>query len=393
MRIAIDACCWSNRRGFGRFTRELVTHMVREQAQHQYTLVVDTRTASEGEFPEGARLEVVATREQPTRAASAGGARSPLDLWRLARAASRVPADVFYFPAVYSFYPLLRRVPTVVTFHDAIAENHPRLVFPGLRSRLFWGLKCRLALRQADRVLTVSESARARIAEAFGRAEREIAVVSEGPSGIFRPLRDSTALGRVLERYGLPQALPLILYVGGISPHKNLGGLLEAFAHVVRETPSHLAIVGDTGGDSFFGCHRELVEQSRRLGLEGAVTFTGFVPNEDLVALYNAATVFVLPSFEEGFGLPAVEAMACGLPVAASRRGSLPEVLGEAAVFFDPDDASDIAAALFRLLRDDVLRRELRTAGPAHAARYSWSAAARHTVRLLEEVAAPPRRR
>lgn len=393
MRIAIDACCWSNRRGFGRFTRELVTHMVREQAQHDYTLVVDAQTASEGGLPEGARLEVVRTREQPTRAASAAGARSLRDLWRLARAASRVPADVFFFPAVYSFYPLVRRVRTVVTFHDAIAESHTRLVFPALRSRLFWGLKCRLALRQADRVLTVSESARARVAAAFGRPESAIAVVPEGPSGIFRPLPASKALGSVLERYRLPHALPLVLYVGGISPHKNLAGLLEAFARVVRETPSHLALVGDTSGDSFFGCHLKLLEERRRLGLEATVTFTGFVPDEDLVALYNAAAAFVLPSFEEGFGLPAVEALACGAPVAASRRGSLPEVLGEAALFFDPGNVGDIAAALTRLLRDEALRLELRAAGLARAARYSWSASAQKAVQILVEVATSPRSR
>ena len=156
MRIAIDACCWSNLRGFGRFTRELVSHMVAEHPGHEYTLVVDRATAEASRLPAGTRVEIVDTREAPTRAASAAGARSPADLWRMARAAARVPADLFFFPAVYSYFPMLRRIPTVVTFHDAIAESHPRLIFPGARARLFWTAKTWLALRQASRILTVS---------------------------------------------------------------------------------------------------------------------------------------------------------------------------------------------------------------------------------------------
>lgn len=388
MRIGIDACCWSNRRGFGRFTREIVTHMVAECPQHEYTLVVDRATAAESRFPPGARVEVVSTREQPTRAASAAGARSPLDLWRMARAAARIPLDLFFFPAVYSYYPMLRRIPTVVTFHDAIAENHPDLIFPGARARLFWKAKTWLAIRQASRVMTVSKSARARIAAAFRRPESSIPVVGEGPGDSFRPLDDPAAVRRVLERYGLPGALPLLLYVGGISPHKNLDGLLHAMARIQDERPSHLAIVGDHAGDSFHGCYPELLELRGRLGLEPRVTFTGFVPDEDLVVLYNAATVLAMPSFDEGFGLPAVEAMACGLPVAASRRGSLSEVLGSAGVFFDPRDHGEMAEALLRLLEDPQLRRDLAAEGLRRAQLFSWSAAARDTVRLFEETAA-----
>jgi glycosyltransferase involved in cell wall biosynthesis len=382
MHIAIDACCWSNLRGFGRFTRELVSHIVAEHPQHSYTLVVDRATAAASRLPAGARLEVVDTRESPTRAASAAGARSPLDLWRMARAAARIPADLFFFPAVYSYFPMLRRVPTVVTFHDAIAESHPRLIFPGARARVFWTAKSWLARRQADRMLTVSTHARARIAAAFGIPEASIDVVGEGPSDIFRPIRDLRALHAALDRYRLPAAQPLALYVGGISPHKNLDGLLHAAARLANDV--HLAIVGDHAGDSFYGCYPELLALRARLRLESRVTFTGFVPDEDLALLYNAATMLALPSLDEGFGLPAVEAMACGLPVAASRDGSLPEVLGAAGVFFDPRDHDAMAAALSRVLGDPKLRAELSAEGLRRAAQLTWSAAARDTVRLFE---------
>ena len=216
MRIGIDACCWSNRRGFGRFTRELVARMVADFPRHEYTLVVDDRTAAGSAFPPRARVEVVRTRKQPTEAASAEGARSPWDLWRLSRATSRLPVDVFFFPAVYSFYPLLRRIPLVVAFHDAIAETHPNLIFPGWRARTLWGVKTWLARKQAERLMTVSASAKARLAATFGYPESRIHVVTEGPSDAFRPMEDREAIGRVLARYHLPAERPLILYVGGI---------------------------------------------------------------------------------------------------------------------------------------------------------------------------------
>ena len=383
MHVGIDACCWSNRRGFGRFTRELVSHMVREGPQHRYTLVADAATAADARFPPGTEVEVVQTAEQPTRAASAEGARTPQDLWRMARAAARLPCDVFFFPAVYSFYPMLRRVPTVVTFHDAIAENHPGLIFPSRRSRLFWSAKSWLAMRQADRVMTVSQAAKAEIAAAFRCPPSRIHVVTEGPGEGFRPLDDPTAVRAVRERYRLPDR-PLVLYVGGISPHKNLQGLLRARAKMRQ--PCHVVLVGDHQGDAFHGCYQELVTLTRARGLEEEVTFTGFVPNDDLVALYNAATLLVLPSFDEGFGLPVVEAMACGLAVAASRRGSLPEVLGPAGLLFDPEDQGEMAATIARLLEDPRLRRELGAEGLRRARDFSWAAAARSAIRLFEDL-------
>jgi glycosyltransferase involved in cell wall biosynthesis len=147
----------------------------------------------------------------------------------------------------------------------------------------------------------------------------------------------------------------------------------------------HLVIVGDHSHDSFLTCFRELSQECARLGLTERVTFTGFVPDDDLVALYNAARVLALPSVAEGFGLPAIEAMACGLPVAASRRGSLPEIVGDAGVFFDPLDNEDMATALRRLLEDDTLRASLSVAGLARASRRSWNEAAGKTVRLIEQ--------
>lgn len=389
MRIGIDACCWSNRRGFGRFTRELVTHMVTGFPGHRFQLVVDQWTAQAGGFPVGAELVVVPTRYQPTQAASADGARGPGDLFRMARTVARLRADVFFFPAVYSFFPMLRRTPTAVTFHDAIAENLPGQIFASRQARLFWNLKTWLARRQSDLIVTVSESARSQIAAAFGVPASGIAVINEGPCAEFRQVDDLALRVDIRQKYSLPEQAQLILYVGGISPHKNLQGLFHALVELRRTRSAgwHAVLVGDHTDDSFFGCYQELLALRSQLDLNGYLTFTGYVPNEDLVILYNSATLMVLPSFSEGFGLPMVEAMACGLPVAASRRGSLPEVLGGAGLLFEPDEPVGMAACLDRLLGDPQLRADFRQAGLRRVEQFSWRKAACATIELLEGLA------
>jgi len=363
----------------------LVTTMMEENPDHAFTLVLDQRTAAESDFPNGANIEVVRTREQPTRAASAYGSRSMSDLWRLSRAVSRYDFDVFLFPTSYSFYPLFCKTPTVVVFHDAIAEQHPDLIFPRLRSRLLWKLKTWLAMRRADRLVTVSQNAREQLAEIFRRPIAAIDVVSEGPAPCFQPVDVSPSAATVLRRYGLPDQVPLILYVGGISPHKNLERLLRATKQVTQ--PWHLVLVGDYSTDSFFSSYPEVLELSRKLDIAEHVTFTGYVPDPDLVILYNLATMLVLPSLGEGFGLPVVEAMACGLPVAASNRGSLLEVVGEAGLLFDPCLEEEIAGSIERLLSDESLRRELRNKAQERAKLFSWKNGARKMMSILEAAA------
>lgn len=223
---------------------------------------------------------------------------------------------------------------------------------------------------------------------AFGIPASAIQVIPEGPPASFRPVEDAAVIRAVLQRFHLSEGMPLILYVGGISPHKNLQGLARALARVRQSSPLpwHLVLVGDYAGDSFYGCYQEVSGLCRQLGLAERVTFTGYVSNQDLVALYSTATLVVLPSFSEGFGLPVVEAMACGVPVAASRRGSLPEVLGPAGLLFDPENHAEMAAVITRLLTDQPLRAELGAAGRKRAEGYSWKTAARIVVGLFEEM-------
>jgi len=358
------------------------------ERRHELVLIVDQRTARGGSFPEGVSLDVVHTREQPTQAASSEGRRGLEDLWRMRRAVALGEFDVFFFPTVYSYYPVPHRIPSLITVHDATPESYSELIFPNRMTRWAWNTKVWLALRQATRLLTVSEAAKEQIADTFGYPRDQIDVTTEGTGSGFRTMDDRSAVDRVLDRHGFGRDVPLILCVGGISPHKNLDGLICAVAGLAEEGIGswQLGLVGDYEDDAFYGCYEELRQVVAARQVENRVTFTGYVCDEDLVALYNAATLVVLPSFSEGFGLSTVEAMACGAPVVASRRSSLQEVLGPAGLFFRPEDVADMRVVIGKALRDPVLRESLIAEGQARLAKYSWTAAARTVLTCLEKV-------
>jgi alpha-1,3-rhamnosyl/mannosyltransferase len=356
IRVGIDATTWYNERGFGRFTREMVKALARRRSKFSYTLVLDREP--DREFP----VEVLAhpTARTVTQAAVGEGHRSISDMLSLSRAVAKAKFDLFFFPAVYSYFPLLSRTPCVVCFHDTIAERHPELTFPTKRNALFWNLKSRLAKLQSARVMTVSEASAWDLSLVLGVPRERIDVVTEAADPVFR----------VVEA---PRRSVLV-YVGGLNPHKNLIGLLRAMPAVLAKRPDvELAIVGDTSKRGFYDNVDELTNAVERDPiLKRAVRFTGFLSDEELVLLLNGATALVLPSLLEGFGLPAVEAMACGLPVVASRRGSLPEVIGDAGLFFDPLSSDDISRAILRLVEDPALQADLRTRALARAATFTW---------------------
>jgi len=391
VRIGVDVSYWQNKRGFGRFTRELVRALVFSYApRHEFVLVADQQTAAAGGFPDQAELLVIPTRQQSMQAESANSWRSPFDLLRLGWRAGRCGADVFWFPAVSAYYPVLSRVPVVITVHDAMPETRPELFFPSKRAKLFWQAKTGMAHRQAVAIVTPSESARLAVAAALKLPVESIQRIDEAPATVFHPTVDAAGARDMLRLYGLPANAPLLLYVGAINPHKNLELLLRALATLRQHGVPHwhLALVGEYSKDSNIGCHREIIALRHELGLDENVTLTGFVSDEDLALLYNAADVLVLPSLDEGFGLPVVEAMACGLPVAVSARGALPELVCDAGLSFDPLDVSDIAQTIARLLGDADLRHALGARGLARAQAFSWPRSAEQMMAVFEAAVA-----
>lgn len=374
--VGIDASAWDNERGFGRFTRSLVAALAGRDRGFRYTLLFGT--PPERPVPAGVAVELAGARQSMAAAASGTGARGGADMRAQSRAAARLGADVFFFPAHYSFYPILARVPKVVCIHDTIPERFPDLIFPTWRNRLFWQAKTWLAKRQATRVMTVSDASAADIAALLGVARGRIDVVTEGAEPLFRPVADPAARAAARARHGLPADVPLLVYVGGFNRHKNVLRLIEAMPAILAAAPgAHLAIVGRTTGERFWDNVDELkAGASRDARSSDHIHFTGEISDEEMAELMAGASALVMPSLWEGFGLPALEAMSCGLPVLASDRGSLPEVVGDGGLYFDPENEAALAAAASRLLTQPGLQADLAAKALARAGTFSWDRAA-----------------
>lgn len=385
LRIGIDGTCLGSGRGYGRFLRELLPPLLAQAGAHDYLLFVDAETAARVALPamETRRLRTGASQ---AAAASATGNRSPLDLLRMGRGVAEERLDVFYFPSVYSYFPLPRRIPMAVAIHDTIPERHGRIVFPHFRNRALWWAKSRAARFQARTLITVSEFARRQLAETFGVPAERIFVTPEAPSPVFSPVAGPHPAARALAARGIPDD-PYFVYVGGFNPHKNVTGLVRAFAAASAGTNARLVLVGDYAGDVF---HQDLASVRSAIaeaGVAERVHWTGFVPDEELRLLYAGALAVVLPAYEEGFGLPAVEAAACGAPCIATRESPLPEVLAGGGYFFDPHDAAQLADGMRRTLADPDGRARWASAARERAAKLSWHVTARATREALEATA------
>ena len=385
--IGVDATTWWNKRGFGRFTRGQLGAMLAETRGHTFVLFVDQEPVDEMLRPhvEVVRVQTSAT---VTDSAVADGSRGIGDLLAFRRAASSRPLDIFWFPAVYSWYPISGRVPSIVTFHDAIAEHFTKLVLPTLRGRLFWNVKVWLAKRSARHIATVSEAARDEIVRYLRIPPEKISVILEAADSRFQSVDSEEARRAARQSLHLPLDRRLILYVGGLAPHKNLAGLIEGYAAAVKKDPRladvDLVLAGDPKGDGFHSNVEDLHARVDKHGLKDRVYFPGFVPDAVLPALYSDALAVAMPAFSEGFGLPAAEAIACGTPVIATAGGAVAEVVGKAGLFFNPNDPGDIARAIAQVGGDNGVVEQLRAECTPRAAELSWAQSASSMIDLLE---------
>lgn len=294
-------------------------------------------------------------------------------------AASRLGFDLLHVP--YLGPPLFSPCPLVVTVHDVMP-----LILPELRvsrlARAYTALAAAGA-RRADLVLTVSHHAQHDIAERLGLAPARVQVIYEAAEERFRPLPPEVMERSLGERYGLQ---PGYLYqFGGLDRRKNVETLIRAYARL--QNPPLLVIAGQprSGNSAHFP---DLPAVAREAGVESRVRFLGWVREEDKPLLYNGAGLFVFPSRYEGFGLTPLEALACGAPVLCSNATSLPEVVGDAALLFDPDDTEALTTLMARTLADAGLRQRLRSAGPAWAQRFSWARTATETIAAYRQLLA-----
>ena len=367
MLIGIDAsrAVTQERTGTGNYSLQLIRHLLALESGHRYRLYFN-RPPTVELFPMAADLE---QRVMPFPR-----------LWthvRLSWEMARQPPDVLFVPA--HVLPLVHPRSSVVTVHDLGYRHYPA-AHP-LLDRLYLDLSTRYNARAARRVIAVSQATQDDLVQHYGIEPDKITVVYSGWDERMQPVEDEGTIEGVKARYHIRGEY--VLYVGTLQPRKNLGRLLEAVALLRKEArrgeaPS-LIIAGRKGW-----LYDPVFQQVERLGLEGEVVFPGYVPQEDLPALLSGARLFVFPSLYEGFGLPVLEAMACGTPVVCSNVSSLPEVAGDAALLVDPLDVEGMAEAMNRLLQDEGLRAELVERGYRQVRRFSWERCARATLAVLE---------
>jgi glycosyltransferase involved in cell wall biosynthesis len=281
-----------------------------------------------------------------------------------------VPGATLFHAMEHLLVPL-KKTPTILTVHDLIFE-----LFPEYHKRLnyvFLNRAMPLFVRRADAIITVSEASKRDLIHYYETPPDKITVIYEAADARFQP-PTSEAAADVRRRYHLPEQF--LLVVGAIEPRKNYSRLVEALLQLRRHHPDLKLVVVGSKGWLYEGFFRRIEE----LRAGEHVIFPGYVPDEDLPAVYGAATLSVMSSVYEGFGLPVLEAMACGSPVVCSRVSSLPELGGDVAQYFDPHHVEDMTATLARVLDDEQLRRTMAIHGPAQAAKFSWDRAAHETL-------------
>ena len=306
--------------------------------------------------------------------------------WRMGVLLSRLtrwPLDktfgaVDIFHATNHLLAHFKQARTVFTLHDLIFLHFPKYHLP--RNRWYLTLAMPRYLQAADMIITPSECSRQDALKFYGLPESKIKVIYEAASPIFKPETDPDQLRQVQKKYNLPDQF--LLHVATIEPRKNLSRLLAAFKSLLLDWPDlRLVLIGKKGW-----LYQDFFQKLRTLGLEERVIFPGYIDEADLPACYQLAELFVFPSLYEGFGLPPLEAMACGTPVVSSNSSSLPEIVGEAGLLFDPTDTAALTETVRCVLSDADLRADLSRRGLQQAQKFSWAKTADETEMIYQRL-------
>ncbi len=367
-RIGIDArLVYYRQGGISQYTQHLIDEMAALDTHNDYVILHSRKDARN-----------LAAGPNQRRAVCLTPAHHRLE--RLALAVELAPQrlDVLHSPDFIP--PLNGRFKSVITIHDLAFLMYPDILTE--ESRRYYAGQIHAAARRADAILAVSQATCADAIDLLGAPPEKITVTPEAADRRYTP-QPEAAVTRARQTYHLPEGY--LLFVGTFEPRKNLGGLLRAYAELradLRDAPA-LVIAGKRGW-----LYERLFTLAGELRLSQHVTWLEDPADADLPALYSGASLVCLPSFYEGFGLTALEAMACATPVVVSNRGSLPEVVGDAALMVNPDDPTSIAEGLRRVLEDAALAADLRARGPQRAAQFSWRETARLTLGVYRRLAA-----
>lgn len=359
-RIGIDARFYGPvGKGLGRYAQEIVDNIIRLDRENQYVIFLRRENFS-GFDCDGRRVKKVLA--DIKWYGPAEQLIFPFYIWR-----ERL--DLMHFP--HFNVPLFCPVKFVLTIHDLILIRYPTIRATTLNP-LYYKLKnlaykivIALAVRRAKKILAVSEFTKNDIIKRFKIAPEKIAVTYEGVAAFNK------------EGGGDFMRKPYLLYVGNAYPHKNLEGLIKIFARIKKDRPDlSLVLVGKD--DYFYSRLKKIAADFPD------VIFPGYVPDSELAGMYANALAYVFPSYYEGFGLPPLEAMARGLPVASSNESCLPEILGDAALYFNPDDETDMKNKIERIIIDEKLREDLRSRGYEQVKKYSWRDCAEKTLEIYK---------
>lgn len=378
MRIAIDyTAAIRQGAGIGNYVRYLVDALLAQDSKNQYILLTSGRPTQERPFP---KAENVRARSIiiPDRYLNILWYR-----WRLPLHATYFTGQVdIYHGPDFVLPPLNGKIRKIVTVHDLAFLEHPEYAVPQLVA--FLNKVVPEAVGAADVVAAVSQATRQTLIEHLKTPPEKITIIPNGVRPHFRRITDPILLAATRHKFGLKH--PLVLGVGTLEPRKNHPGLIKAFhkaqsAAGKNQRPAMLALAGGPGW-----LYEETQQLIAKLKLEKKVRFLGRVSELELITLYSMADVFAFPSFFEGFGVPPLEAMACGAPVITSNASSLPEVVGDAALLIDPHNTSELAKAMIRLLEDEQLREELRQKGYARAQLFTWPKSASKMLSVYQRL-------
>ncbi len=373
MHIGFDATALpANPVGAGRYIIYLARHLAQRPEIDQLSIVVQRARLPFFGNIENERTRLVVVADRPI------SARLVWEQVVLPKLVRRLRVDVFHSP--HYTMPFLLPCRSVVTFHDMTF-----FLFPELHTRpkrLLFPQYIRASARRADALIADSNSTRQDAIRLLKLSPDRITAIPLGITPDFKPVSDPAQKEALRQKYHLPERF--IIYVGAVEPRKNLPFLLRAFQTASPHFPEwKLVLVGRLGW-----MYQDVLEQIDTPELRGRVLCTGYVPQEDLPGLYSLAGVFVYPSVYEGFGLPVLEALACGVPVITTNVSSMPEITGEAAVLLPPNDEQSLVQALLDLVNDDR-RRVFSALGVQRAAQFTWDATARETVRVYQKIFGP----
>lgn len=379
MRIGIDALPagieWG---GLTTYVRQIIKHLIRIDKENHYILFIEKGRRIP--FIQSDNLSIKELSERPNMP-NFYDSRVVWDQEHIGRALEEESIDLYFGPTFMA--PLKRDCPAVVTIHDLIFMTHPEFSPPG--NREYYGKWAKLSAESAQGIIAISQNTREMMISYWQIPQERITVIPLAVGDEFKPIKDERKIGDVHRKYGLRDGF--ILYVGGTFPRKNLPTLIKAYALLQKDLRRKYQLVVLTGSSSGRGSER-LRDLINSTNLDATIiediVVVDFVPQDELVMLYNAATVFVYPSICEGFGLPPLEAMSCGTPLVTSNAPAMNEVAKDAGVLVDPLNASEISGALEKMLLNAGLRKELSSKGLKRSKDFSWERTARGTLEVFK---------